>query len=88
MDVLCTDLRLNAGHGRLGKGDESLWMEAETGEAETVHRKRIARHIGPCGVCLKRRLGLLRNRWWQTLHGTCGPGRPRSEQEEKPTNQA
>src|SRR5436309_8955307 len=59
VDVLCTDLGLNASHGRLGKGDESLWMEAETGEAKTVHCKRIARHIGPFGVGLKGRLAPL-----------------------------
>ena len=88
VDILCTDLGLKAGHGRPGKGDKSLRTEAETGESETIHCKGIARNIVPFRVCLKRRLARLHNRWWQTLFSDCGPGRPRSEHEEKRTSEA
>ena len=84
---MCTDLGLRAGYDRLGKSDQRLRTEAETGESETIHGKGIARNIGSFGVCLKRRLARLRNRWPQTLFRNCGRGRPRSEHEEKRTDE-
>src|SRR5207245_380944 len=74
VDILGTDLGLNAGYGRLSKGDQSLRTEAETGELETIYRKGIAWNVVPFGVCLQRRLARLRDRWRQTLFCSRGPG--------------
>ena len=88
VDILGTDLGLNAGYGRLSKGDQSLRTEAETGELETIYRKGIAWNVVPFGVCLQRRLARLRDRWRQTLFRSRGPGRARSEHEEQCTSEA
>jgi hypothetical protein len=88
VDILGTDFGLNAGHGRLSKGDKSLRPEAETGELEAIYRKGIAWNVVPFGVCLQRRLARLRNRWRQTLFRSSGPGRARSEHEEQRTSEA
>jgi hypothetical protein len=91
VDSVCSDQGFQAGHRLLragGKGDKSLRTEAETGESETIHGKGIARNIVPFGVCLKRRLTPLDNRWWQTPFSTWGTGRSQSARDENRTSEA
>src|SRR5207245_10980156 len=68
--------RLLDPRGRLGEGDKSLRMEAETGELETIHREAIAWDIVPFGVGLQGRLARLLDRRWRSLFRIRGRGRP------------